>query len=245
MSFMTGWSRLLTVLQTGAEQGDDGGFLSGILDMASLAWRIPLALLILLMGVGIAYVLAGRTRRFVRSSGFSEKVVETPLGPIFGDRQPTVERVFGALVKYYVYLVVVTIGARIVRFESAVHFFDQAAVYAPLFIAGFALVTVGAVLASGIGDRVAGWEAIADSSAAQPLGTVVEALIYYVAAVIALDFAGFDTTILVVFGAGIALAVGLAVAIAVGVAVGLGSKEYVENHVDEWASESAPKEPAD
>lgn len=242
---MTGWSIHDVVLQTGVEQGNDGGFLSGILDMASLAWRIPLALLILLIGAGIGYVLGGRTRRFVRSSGFSEKVIETPLGPVFGDRQPTVERVFGALVRYYVYLVVFTICARIVRFDSAVYYLDQAALYAPLLVAGFVLVTVGAVLASGIGDRVANWEVIADTSAARPLGTVVEALIYYVAAVIALDFAGFDTTILVVFGAGIALAVGLAVAIAVGVAVGLGSKEYVEDHVAEWADGSPKQEPAD
>lgn len=199
-----------------------------------LAARLPetlFALVVLLLGVLLAYFVGERVRQLSERLGIGEAVASTALGEAVDAEG--VDLLVGYLVLGYIVLLSALLATSIAGFPVLNRIAAGLFSYAPQLVAAVLVLLAGAVVAEFAG-RVVRGSTVTDGFA--PLfAAVVKALVYVVAVTIALDTAGVSTTIVETFAASLAQGLALAIALALGLAFGLGGKEYVAANIDDWA----------
>ncbi len=199
-------------------------------------------LIVAIAVLAIGYVVGGRLQGVVRRTGqrarLDEKVQGTALGPLFPDRAGAVSEAFGAIVKYYVFLLALVVAAEHLGIGLLTQWLTGAVSYLPSLIAGVVILVVGLFIADYVADVVRRSTAAREAGFSATFAAATKAVLYFVVVVIGLETMGVDVTILYTFAEAFALALALAFALAVGIAVGWGGKEYVAENLEGWLDSS-------
>lgn len=160
-----------------------------------------------------------------------EAFPETHLGRALDAATDTVGFLAGLVAEYYVYLVTLYAVTATLEVGSAAGLLGRAVTYAPVLVGALVLVLFGSIVADYAGTAVTAVDAVADSPFEGVVAGGVQAVVYLFTAVVALDVAGVDSTLLGLLLIAAVLPVGLALAPAAGLSVGYGGQEYVEGYL--------------
>lgn len=213
--------------------------------LLSLVWQVGVIGALLALGYLVGSWIESIVVRLGQRSDLDEIVGETPLDALFGDGDDAASRAFGVVAKLYVVLLALLGAFTYLGFDQVSHWLQRTAAYAPIFVAGVVLLIVGFYVADRAGSVVASSATAQATGVPEVFGEVTEALLVFVAVVIALDTIGVQVGILYAFGETLALAAGLAVALAVGIAFGWGAKDYVAENIASWHEETGETSASD
>ncbi|WP_435361395.1 mechanosensitive ion channel family protein [Haloarchaeobius sp. DFWS5] len=214
------------------------------MEVAAYIPNIIGALIILVIGWFVGRLVGRIVATAVDKVELDQQVLKTPLGRMLGGTERAVSNAFGTLARWFVYAVTLVAATEVLAIDTLSEWVTTVASYLPAFIAGFAVIVLGFVVADFIGDAITRTRAATEESRYTGLfATATRLFLYFTAIVIGLDTMGLDVTILYVVAQAAAYGLGAALAIGLGIAIGWGSKDYVASHIDSWMSRAGSSGP--
>ncbi|MEM4780839.1 MAG: hypothetical protein QXG03_04655 [Halalkalicoccus sp.] len=210
-----------------------------ITEIALLVPRLIGALLVLLIGWIIGRVVARIVSTVVDKVELDRLTLRTPIGDMLGGSEDAVSRTFGTLAAYYVYFLAILAAANVLNIPLLSAWIADAASYLPAFLGGLVIIVVGFIVVDVVGDVIERSSATTNDRYTSVLASGVQAFLYFVVIVVALDTMQVDVEILYIFAAAVAGGLGLAFAIGLGIAFGFGARGYVAENIDDWAGQAS------
>jgi small-conductance mechanosensitive channel len=197
--------------------------------------RLLAALLILLVGWLVGRVAARVVRRVTDRVQLDRAVLSTPLGGMLGGSEHAVSGAFGTLSAWFVYALAVLAAANVLAIALLSEWLSTAVSYLPSFVAGLLVIVVGFVVADFIGDAINRTRAATETPYTGAFATGTRMFLYFTAVVIGLSTMGIDVALLFTVAQAFAWGFAAAVAIGLGGMLALGGREYVAEHIEDWA----------
>ena len=196
--------------------------------------RVLAAALVGVVGLGVGRVAFRLVTNALEGRGVGETVSGTVLDSVFPAEGDRLARFGGRIVEYYVYLVTLFVVADVLRVGPLQELFAAATFYAPEVIAGVVVLVVGVVVAGVVADLVERSRTAQRTPAPGVVAEATKGVVVLLAAVVALDAAGVSTSLLTTVLYVVVLPLALGVALAAGLAFGYGSRDYVQQHIEDW-----------
>jgi len=181
------------------------------------------AILVGILGLIVGHLVKSHVNDWLVALGVQNALEATPIGGLFsGDR--TSVGVGTTLAAWFVYLVTLYLIAGLLHIEEVQDVLGGFVYFLPHLIAGAGVAIVGLVVASHVGEVVAGSETADRLGLPDVLGEMATAVVAVFGIVIGLQIIGVDSLLLAVA----LVLVGLPVVLA----AGLGGKSYVADQLD-------------
>ena len=194
------------------------------------------AMIILFIGWMFGRVVGSIVGRITSRTGLDRSLRSTPLGRVFGEADQDVSSVFNILARWFIYGIAFLAAANVLAIPALSQWIIIALTYLPALIAGILIIIFGFILADFVGDMIDRNRMTRRTSRYKTwLADATRILLYFVVVVIGLDTMGIDVTILYILAIALAGGLAIGVAIAIGIGFGMGMKDYINNHMDEWA----------
>lgn len=226
------------VLETIAD-AISAGMNNAIQSMISALPNIIAAIIVLIIGYIVGKVIGGGFRKVLEKAKIGEKISKNPLiNRILAVLNTTFERLIGALISIFFYVVFILAAIDILQIEMLSNFVNLVLLYLPNLIAGILVLIVGLIAVEWIVTFIRNTTKEYRIGGAELISTFFRAVLILVVIVITLDQWKIDTSIVYTFLQ--PLAWGVAAAIAV--AFGWGFKDIIADWAKKQASELAKKE---
>jgi hypothetical protein len=223
------WSNLVARVKTIAEGAEQA------------ALNLLLALALVLIGWGVAMVVARLTRALLRTAKFNEGV-SSLFGPRAGARhEPAGMAAWGLY--WAILAAAILLALSVLGVDVGTSVGQRLGEVAPRIIVAGVLFAVGLVIAMFVGALTRRFFETAGLGGARPRGQIVSGVLTAFAALLALEQLGFAAQFVMILGG---IAVG-ALALAIGLAFGLGCRDLARDFVVEYLrslDETGPKRPA-
>jgi hypothetical protein len=201
--------------------------------------RLVGALVILVVGWFVGRVAARVVRRLTDRVQLDRAVMDTPLGSMLGGTERAVSSAFGTLTAWFVYALAILAAANVLAIALLSEWISTAVSYLPSFVAGLLVIVVGFVVADFIGDAINRTRAATETPYTAAFATGTRMFLYFTAVVIGLSTMGIDVALLFTVAQAFAWGFAAAIAIGLGGMLAFGGREYVAEHIEEWARGSS------
>lgn len=197
--------------------------------------RILAAILVLLVGWAVGIFLGKVVRRVLERTDLDRRIVGTPIGRMMGETETAVSHFLGKLAKWFIYLLAVLAAVDVLAIPMLSQWMSMAVAYLPAFIAGLLIIIIGFILADFVGDVIERTRAATRMRYTNWFADGVRIFLYFLVIAIGLDTMGVNVGFLYIFAGAVAVGLGLGIALAVGIGFGWGSRQYIEDNIDQWA----------
>jgi hypothetical protein len=192
---------------------------------------LVMAVCILIIGTAIAFVVGRIAGELVEYINLDSRAVNSPIAALFAG-QPRIAALTSTAVKAYGVLVALSLAAGYAGLTGLTAWLNQLVDYVPQLLGGLAIIVAGFLISA---YAITAAKRTTSGLTQVVVVPVLQGLLYFMVVVVGVDTMGFDVQIIYVVGEMLSIALGLGLALALGLALGHGSKEYVANHVEQWA----------
>jgi hypothetical protein len=194
--------------------------------------KILTALLILLIGAGVAKLLRKGVIKFFEAIKVSTAVQNTPIEHFLKNAELTtkLEEIFGSLVYWLLMLIVVHTAVSVLGLTSLSFILERILVYLPHIISSVIILFIGILLSGLVESLVKGSIRSIDGKSARLLGKISSYLVLVLTVMMAVSELGIATEFIKILFIGF---VGF-LTLALGLSFGLGGQYVVRKILEEW-----------
>ncbi len=189
------------------------------------------AIIILIIGWIVGRVAGGLLSKLLQKTNIDETVGKTDFGVTIEKSGMTVSGLFGALFKWFIYLIFIMAAVNVLNIPIFANFLNAVVLYIPNLIAGVLVLVVGLIAVNFLMKWVGGMLKGEDVPFTNWIVIGLQALLSLVVIVIALDQWRIQTAIIYTFLVPLAWGISAGLAIAIGIAVGVGAKDVVAEYL--------------
>ena len=199
--------------------------------------RLAAAILILIIGAGVARAVKGLVVKLLEALKVSTWVKNTPVEHFFKNAEfgEKMEGVLGSIVYWILMLVVIHSTVSVLGLSSLTHILDRVLAYVPRIISSVLVLFFGLLVAGVVESLVKGSIMSIDGKSARLLGKISSYLVLVIVVLAAINELGIASEFIMVMFIGfmVMLALGF------GLALGLGGQHLVKEILGKWYKQTA------
>jgi len=199
--------------------------------------EIIVVIAILIIGLFAGRILGKVVSKVLDRIGVDEAVDKTAIGDTIKKSGMTTVGVFGALVRWFIYLIFIMAAVNVLNIPMFTTLMHQVVLYIPHLILGIIVLVAGLIVADFVMDKTGEQLRAKEVEFADTITSVMRAIFYLVVIVFALDQLLIETTIIYTFLVPLAWGIAAGIAIAMGIALGWGLKDIAADYVKEKLQE--------
>nr|QNO52600.1 hypothetical protein MBLPMMNE_00005 [Methanosarcinales archaeon ANME-1 ERB6] len=199
--------------------------------------KIIVAIIILIVGLFAGRILGKVVSKVLDKIGVDEAVDKTAIGDTIKKSGMTTVGVFGALVRWFIYLIFIMAAVNVLDIPMFTALMHQVVLYIPHLILGIIVLVAGLIVADFVMDKIGEQLTAKEVEFADTITSVLRAIFYLVVIVFALDQLLIETTIIYTFLVPLAWGLAAGIAIAIGISLGWGTKDIVAEYIKEKLKE--------
>jgi hypothetical protein len=188
--------------------------------LVNLLPGLIVAILIVIIGYVVAYVLGHGVRLLLIKLGLEKQIDRAKLTKAIGNIR--ISHVFGELTKWYIFLIFLSTAVDVVELGTLSLILRQFVLWVPNIIAGALILIFGLFVAHYVAMKI---KQHAEMAGAKTLANVAYVVITVVVILIALEQIGINVSVLTNTFLIIVASIGLGFALAIGLSFGLGTKQ--------------------
>jgi len=200
------------------------------------------AIIILIIGLFAGRILGNVVSKVLDKIGVDEAVDKTAIGDTIKKSGMTSVGVFGALVRWFIYIIFIMAAVNVLNIPMFTSFMHPVVLYIPHLILGIVVLVVGLIVADFVMDTIGKQLTAKEVEFADTITSVLRAIFYLVVIVFALDQLLIETTIIYTFLVPLAWGLAAGIAIAIGISLGWGTKDIVAEYIREKLKEEKTEE---
>jgi hypothetical protein len=217
--------------------------IGGIQEMTNetIAWlpNLLAAIIILIIGWIVGRLLGAGVSALLDRLGVDDAFAKTSIGKAIerqygGQGSRGIVKFFDLLVRWFVYLIAIVAAANALNLAFLTGLMTQIIAYLPNIAIFVILLIVGFIVIDWFADFLRHIGTVQNSSMMQPVITVLQAFLYFVLIILALQQLKIDLTIIYVFITPIAWGVGLGIGAAIAIIVGFGLRDRAPQMMDDF-----------
>lgn len=195
--------------------------------------EIIVVIAILIIGLFAGRILGKVVSKVLDKIGVDEAVDKTAIGDTIKKSGMTTVGVFGALVRWFIYLIFIMAAVNVLDIPMFTTLMHQVVLYVPHLILGIIVLVAGLIVADFVMDKIGEQLTAKEVEFADTMTSVLRAIFYLVVIVFALDQLLIETTIIYTFLVPLAWGLAAGIAIAIGISLGWGTKDIVAEYIIE------------
>ncbi len=199
--------------------------------------EIIVVIAILIIGLFAGRILGKVVSKLLDKIGVDEAVDKTAIGDTIKKSGMTTVGVFGALVRWFIYLIFIMAAVNVLDIPMFTTLMHQVVLYVPHLILGIIVLVAGLIVADFVMDKIGEQLTAKEVEFADTMTSVLRAIFYLVVIVFALDQLLIETTIIYTFLVPLAWGLAAGIAIAIGISLGWGTKDIVAEYIKEKLKE--------
>ena len=199
--------------------------------------KIIVAIIILIIGLFAGRIFGKVVSKVLDKIGVDEAVDKTAIGDTIKKSGMTTVGVFGALVRWFIYLIFIMAAINVLNIPMFTTLMHQVVLYIPHLILGIVVLVAGLIVADFVMDKIGEQLTAKEVEFADTITSVLRAIFYLVVIVFALDQLLIETTIIYIFLVPLAWGLAAGIAIAIGISLGWGTKDIVAEYIKEKLKE--------
>ncbi len=199
--------------------------------------EIIVVIAILIIGLFAGRILGKVVSKVLDKIGVDEAVDKTAIGDTIKKSGMTTVGVFGALVRWFIYLIFIMAAVNVLDIPMFTTLMHQVVLYVPHLILGIIVLVAGLIVADFVMDKIGEQLTAKEVEFADTMTSVLRAIFYLVVIVFALDQLLIETTIIYTFLVPLAWGLAAGIAIAIGISLGWGTKDIVAEYIKEKLKE--------
>ena len=199
--------------------------------------EIIVVIAILIIGLFAGRILGKVVSKVLDKIGVDEAVDKTAIGDTIKKSGMTTVGVFGALVRWFIYLIFIMAAVNVLDIPMFTTLMHQVVLYVPHLILGIIVLVAGLIVADFVMDTIGEQLTAKEVEFADTITSVLRAIFYLVVIVFALDQLLIETTIIYTFLVPLAWGLAAGIAIAIGISLGWGAKDIVAEYIKEKLKE--------
>lgn len=199
--------------------------------------EIIVVIAILIIGLFAGRILGKVVSKVLDKIGVDEAVDKTAIGDTIKKSGMTTVGVFGALVRWFIYLIFIMAAVNVLDIPMFTTLMHQVVLYVPHLILGIIVLVAGLIVADFVMDTIGEQLTAKEVEFADTITSVLRAIFYLVVIVFALDQLLIETTIIYTFLVPLAWGLAAGIAIAIGISLGWGTKDIVAEYIKEKLKE--------
>ncbi len=194
--------------------------------------RLAAAILILIIGAGVAKGVKGLVVKLLEALKVSNWVKNTPVEHFFKNAEfgEKMEGVLGSIVYWVLMLVVIHSTVSVLGLASLTHVLDRVLAYVPQIISSVLVLFFGLLVAGVVESLVKGSIMSIDGKSARLLGKVSSYLVLIIVVLAAINELGIASEFIMVMFVGFVVML----ALGFGLALGLGGQHLVKELLGKW-----------
>ncbi len=200
------------------------------------------AIIILIIGLFAGRIFGKVVSNVLDKIGVDEAVDKTAIGDTIKNSGMTTVGVFGALVRWFIYLIFIMAAVNVLNIPMFTSLMHQVVLYIPHLILGIVVLVAGLIVADFVMDTIGEQLKAKEVEFADTITSVLRAIFYLVVIVFALDQLLIETTIIYTFLVPLAWGLAAGIAIAIGISLGWGTKDIVAEYIKEKLKEEKTEE---
>jgi hypothetical protein len=200
------------------------------------------AIIILIIGLFAGRIFGKVVSKVLDKIGVDEAVDKTAIGDTIKNSGMTTVGVFGALVRWFIYLIFIMAAVNVLNIPMFTSLMHQVVLYIPHLILGIVVLVAGLIVADFVMDTIGEQLKAKEVEFADTITSVLRAIFYLVVIVFALDQLLIETTIIYTFLVPLAWGLAAGIAIAIGISLGWGTKDIVAEYIKEKLKEEKTEE---
>lgn len=199
--------------------------------------RLAAAILILIIGAGVARGVKGLVVRLLEALKVSNWVKNTPVEHFFKNAEfgEKMEGVLGSIVYWVLMLVVIHSTVSVLGLSSLTHVLDRVLAYVPRIISSVLVLFFGLLVAGVVESLVKGSIMSIDGKSARLLGKVSSYLVLIIVVLAAINELGIASEFIMVMFVGFIVMLSLGL----GLAIGLGGQHIVKDMLTSWYKQTS------
>ncbi|MBT3250138.1 MAG: hypothetical protein HN846_04160 [Candidatus Pacebacteria bacterium] len=199
--------------------------------------RLAAAILILIIGAGVAKGVKGLVVKLLEALKVSNWVKNTPVEHFFKNAEfgEKMEGVLGSIVYWILMLVVIHSTVSVLGLSSLTHVLDQVLAYLPRIISSVLVLFFGLLVAGVVESLVKGSIKSIDGKSARLLGKVSSYLVLTIVVLAAINELGIASEFIMVMFIGFIVMLSLGL----GLALGLGGQHLVKDLLGKWYKQTS------
>ena len=207
----------------------------------TIAWlpNLVAAIVILVIGWIIGRLLGAGVAALLDRLGIDDALAKTSVGKALerqygGEGSRGIVKFFDVIVRWFIYLIAIVAAANALNLTFLTALMTVIIAYLP-FIAAFVIILiVGFIVIDWFADFLRHVATEQRISMMQPIITVLQAFLYFVLVILALQQLKIDLTIIYIFITPIAWGVGLGIGAAIAIIVGFGLRDRAPEMMDDF-----------
>jgi len=199
--------------------------------------KIIVAIIILIIGLFVGRIFGKVVSKVLDKVGVDDAVNKTAIGDTIKKSGMTTVGVFGALVRWFIYLIFIMAAVNVLDIPMFTTLMHQVVLYVPHLILGIIVLVAGLIVADFVMDTIGEQLTAKEVEFADTITSVLRAIFYLVVIVFALDQLLIETTIIYTFLVPLAWGLAAGIAIAIGISLGWGTKDIVAEYIKEKLKE--------
>jgi hypothetical protein len=217
--------------------------IGGIQQMTNetIAWlpNLVAAIIILIIGWIVGRLLGAGVSALLDRLGVDDAFARTSIGKAIarqygGEGTRGIVRFFDLIVRWFVYLIAIVAAANALNLAFLTGLMTQILAYIPNIAIFVILLIVGFIVIDWFADFLRSIGTVQRSPMMQPVITVLQAFLYFVLIILALQQLKIDLTIIYIFVTPIAWGVGLGLGAAIAIIVGFGLRDRAPEMMDDF-----------
>ncbi len=199
--------------------------------------RLAAAILILIIGAGVAKGLKKLVVKLLETLKVSSWVKNTPVEHFFKNAEfgEKIEGVLGSIVYWILMLVVIHSTVSVLGLSSLTHVLDRVLTYVPRIISSILVLFFGLLIAGVVESLVKGSIMSVDGKSARLLGKVSSYLVLIIVVLAAINELGIASEFIMVMFVGFIVMLSLGL----GLAIGLGGQHLVKDIFSKWYKQTS------
>jgi small-conductance mechanosensitive channel len=199
--------------------------------------RLAAAILILIIGAGVAKGLKKLVVKLLETLKVSSWVKNTPVEHFFKNAEfgEKIEGVLGSIVYWILMLVVIHSTVSVLGLSSLTHVLDRVLTYVPRIISSILVLFFGLLIAGVVDSLVKGSIMSVDGKSARLLGKVSSYLVLIIVVLAAINELGIASEFIMVMFVGFIVMLSLGL----GLAIGLGGQHLVKDIFSKWYKQTS------
>ncbi len=194
--------------------------------------KIATALIILIVGAGLARLLRRGVVKFFGSMRVSQAIQNTPVELFLknADLSTRMEVIIGSVVYWLLMLIVIHTSVSVLGLTSLSFILERILAYLPHIISAVLILFIGIVLSGIVESLVKGSIRSIDGRSSRLLGKISSYLVLVLTVMVAISELGIASEFMMILFMGFVSSI----ALAFGLAVGLGSQHIVRKRLEDW-----------
>jgi len=199
--------------------------------------RLAAAILILIIGAGVAKGLKKLVVKLLETLKVSSWVKNTPVEHFFKNAEfgEKIEGVLGSIVYWILMLVVIHSTVSVLGLSSLTHVLDRVLTYVPRIISSILVLFFGLLIAGVVESLVKGSIKSIDGKSARLLGKISSYLVLTIVVLAAINELGIASEFIMVMFVGFIVMLSLGL----GLAIGLGGQHLVKDIFSKWYKQTS------